>query len=250
MSYIPNTALITGATGGFGEAFALGLEKAGVKKLFLHGRSKQKLETLKDKLKCEVVLLECDLLHDASIDTVFKDVGAVDLLINNAGGAIGLDQVDTADYADWQTMIQLNVGSLVHITNLILPEMVAAKKGHVINIGSVAGNWPYPGGHIYCGSKAFVQQFSRAMRPDLLGKNIRVTNIEPGAVETDFSLKRFKGDKEKADAVYKNWRALQAKDIADTVVFAATLPEHVNITTLEVMSTDQANGPFVFHKTA
>ena len=246
--YIPKTVLITGATGGFGVEFAKAFEGAGTSKIYLHGRSLEKLQLLAKELACDVELIHCDLLDEDAIEDAFSDIEAVDLLINNAGGAIGLEKADDSDWDDWTKMLQINVGSLMQITNIMLPKMVEAGRGHIINIGSVAGNWPYPGGHIYCASKAFVKQFSLAMRPDLLGKNVRVTNIEPGAVETEFSLKRFKGDKEKADQVYRNWRALQAKDIADTVLFVGTLPEHVNITSLEVMSTDQANGPFIYHK--
>ena len=141
-------------------------------------------------------------------------------------------------------MIEMNNTSLIRISRLVLPQMVAAKSGHIINIGSIAGNWPYPGGHVYCAVKAFVRQFSLALRSDLLGANIRVSNIEPGMAETPFSLNRFKGDAEKAEAVYANTAPLTAEDIAETVFWTATLPAHVNINTLEVMPTKQTLAAF------
>jgi len=172
----------------------------------------------------------------------------MDLLINNAGGALGLDKIFEAELEDLDMMIETNVKALTRITRLILPEMVKRKRGHIINIGSGAGNWPYPSGHVYCGTKAFVKQFSLAMRADLQGTNIRVTDVEPGMVETQFSLVRFKGDAEKANAVYANTDPLQAEDIAETVTWIATLPEHVNVNTIEVMPTKQSFSPLAVER--
>ena len=170
----------------------------------------------------------------------FKDV---DVLINNAGGALGLDKVHEANLDDWENMIEMNNTSLIRITRTLLPNMVERKKGHIINIGSIAGNWPYPGGNVYNAVKAFVKMFSLSIRADLTGTNVRVTNIEPGIAETPFSVARFKGDTEKAAAVYADTTPLTADDIAETVTWAATLPEHVNVNTMEVMPTKQTFSP-------
>lgn len=239
--------LITGATSDIGKATALRLAPdAGC--LYLHGRNRDKLAQLSESLPCETVRVVCDLTDDAAITDRFSSLKNIDIVINNAGGALGQEKAHEADFNDWDVMLQTNVRSLMQITNMLLPEMVKRRSGYIINIGSVAGNWPYPGGHVYCAAKAFVRQFSLAMRADLLGSNVRVSNIEPGAVETSFSLKRFKGDTEKAKAVYENLRALQPEDIANTIAFLMSQPDHVNITSLEIMPTDQANGPFQFYR--
>lgn len=242
-TYTPKCVLITGATGGFGQAFARRFAAAG-SKLILHGRNKEKLNALcaEFDVPAHALLFDiCDkqatLNQIVAIPEKFQDI---DLLINNAGGAFGLDKIQDADLDDLEGMIEINNTSLIRITRLILSGMTKRKRGHVINIGSIAGNWPYGGGHVYCAVKAFVKQFSLAMRPDLQGTNIRVTNIEPGMVATDFSLARFKGDQEKANAVYAGTTPLKAEDIAESVFWAATLPEHVNVNTLEVMPTKQS----------
>lgn len=244
----PKNILITGATSDFGAAFAKKFSEAGVRKIYLHGRNAEKLAALQKDLSCETEALLCDLSDKREIDTVFTGLKNIDLLINNAGGALGLEKVYEADRQDWEQMLDANVSSLIRITRHILPDMVARRSGHVMNISSVAGSWPYPGGHVYCAAKAFATQFSLAMRSDLVGTNVRVTSIEPGLVETSFSVKRFKGDKDKAAAVYAGTRPLKAADIAETVFFAANMPEHANITRLEIMATDQATGPFLIHR--
>jgi 3-hydroxy acid dehydrogenase/malonic semialdehyde reductase len=242
----PKCVFITGATGGFGKAFVERFSALGAK-LIVHGRSKDKLDDLCANLSVphhKVIFDICD--KEATLQAL-KEIPAdfqdIDLLINNAGGAFGLDKFQDANSEDLENMITMNNTSLIRITRMVLPQMVKNKRGHIINIGSISGNWPYGGGHVYCAVKAFVQQFSLALRPDLQGTNVRVTNIEPGMVETQFSLSRFKGDTEKAASVYANTTPLQAEDIAETVFWAATLPEHVNINTLEVMPTKQSFSP-------
>ncbi len=242
-TYTPKIVMITGATGGFGTAFAQRFAAAGCS-LILHGRDETRLDALCKKIDAPIHKLIFDLRDkDATlkalgdIPTDFQDI---DLLINNAGGALGLDKFQEANLDDLEAMIEMNDTSLVRITRQIIGGMTGRKRGHVINIGSMAGNWPYPGGHVYCAVKAFVRQLSLAIRSDLAGTNVRVTNIEPGIAETTFSLQRFKGDQAKADAVYAGTTALTAEDIAENVFWAATLPEHVNINTLEVMPTQQS----------
>ena len=246
-THTPKCVLITGATGGFGKAFTRRFAALGCT-LILHGRNEAKLNALIEELGIpnahKVMFDICDKEQTTtalqSLGNIAKDI---DVLINNAGGALGLDKFHEADLEDLDNMIEMNTASLTRITRTVLPNMVKNKRGHVINIGSIAGNWPYPGGHVYCAVKAFVKQFSLALRADLIGTNVRVTNIEPGMAETSFSVARFKGDEEKAAAVYAGTTALQAEDIAESVVWAACLPEHVNINTLEVMPTQQSFSP-------
>lgn len=249
--YVPQTVFITGATGDFGRAFVQQFAALGCK-LVLHGRSLEKLRELTRGLTVPHLAVAFDLRDTAAIARAVKalppEYANVDLLINNAGGALGLEKAQQADLDDWDTMIDTNVRALVHVTRLILPGMVERQRGHIINIGSTAGNYPYPGGHVYCASKAFVAQFSLALRADLAGTKVRVTNVEPGMVETQFSLARFKGDRARADAVYANTAPLQAADVADVVLFAATRPPHVNINRLEVMPTTQAFGPLAVER--
>lgn len=246
-TYTPQCVMITGATGGFGQAFAKRFAAIGAS-LILHGRTQAKLDSMAADITATynvpVHIICFDITDKAmtasainAIPDAFKNV---DVLINNAGGALGADKIQEVTLEDLEDVIAMNNTSLVRITRHILPTMTANKRGHIINIGSIAGNWPYGGGHVYCAAKAFVRQFSLAIRPDLQGTNVRVTNIEPGMVETQFSLARFKGDKAKADAIYANTTPLQADDIAESVFWAATLPEHVNINTLEVMPTTQS----------
>lgn len=241
-SYTPSCILITGATGDFGIAMAQRYDALGAK-LILHGRSEDKLNAVAANLKSDIHLMIFDCLDEQSIEDAFEALPGthkdIDLLVNNAGGARGLGKFPDSALQDNLDMIGMNVTSLVSITQRVIKGMAERKKGHIVNIGSIAGNWPYPGGHVYCASKAFVKQFSLAIRADLEGTNIRVTNIEPGMAETEFSLKRFKGDAEKARAVYANTDPLTADDIAECVFWSTTLPPHVNINTLEVMPQKQ-----------
>ena len=172
----------------------------------------------------------------------------IDVLLNNAGLALGLEPAHRVDLDDWETMVDTNIKGLMYCTRLILPGMVARNRGHIVNISSTAGEWPYPGGNVYGGTKAFVTQFSRNLRCDLLGTRVRVTCIQPGMAETEFSKVRFKGDDDKAAKVYEGTAPLTAADIAETVHWVVNRPPHVNINTLEVMSIDQAWGPFAIHR--
>lgn len=242
-TYTPKIVLVTGATGDFGKAFARRFAALGCK-LVLHGRSPDKVKALCEEIEAQTHPLvfdvtdkEATLREIKNLPDEFKNI---DLLINNAGGAIGLDKAQEAVLEDWEMMIETNDKALVRITNLILPGMVARKCGHIINIGSTAGNYPYPGGNVYCAVKAFVKQFSLALRADLQGTNVRVTNMEPGQVETQFSLARFKGDEAKAKATYAGVDNITADDIAEAVTWAATLPPRMNVNRLEVMPTAQS----------
>jgi 3-hydroxy acid dehydrogenase/malonic semialdehyde reductase len=251
-AYKPKIVFITGATSDFGVAFAHRFAKIGCA-LILHGRSKEKLQKLSKSLgNIKKHLLIADLSKPKEIEKGIKAIPAafknVDLLINNAGGALGLDKFYELDLNDAMAMIDANVTSLVHISSLIMPQMAKRKKGHIINITSVAGNWPYPGGNIYGACKSFAKHLSLGMRCDLQGTNIRVTSIEPGLAETTFSLKRFKGDAEKAAKVYAKTEPLTADDIGEAVFWAATLPQHVNINSMEVMPVKQSWAGFAVER--
>lgn len=250
-THTPQCVLITGATGGFGTAFATRFAALG-SKIIVHGRDKAKVEALCGALNVPTYPLIFDICDKkGTLDALKKippEFQDIDLLINNAGGALGLDKAHEANLEDWETMIEMNNTSLVRITRQILEGMVERKRGHVINIGSIAGNWPYPGGNVYNAVKAFVKMFSLSIRADLQRTNVRVTNIEPGIAETPFSIARFKGDTQKAASVYADTVPLTAEDVAETVVWAATLPAHVNINTLEVMPTKQSFGPLIVER--
>ena len=251
MKYLPQTVLITGATGDFGKDFAKRFLTAG-SKVILHGRDAGKLKTLQSGLQGETQIVCFDIADRkmmvaaiAALPAAFQNI---DLLINNAGGAHGLNKFHEAEPDDFDAMIEANITGLVHLTRLILPEMVARQRGHIINIGSGAGNWPYPAGHVYGAAKAFVKQFSLSLRSDLQGTKVRVSNIEPGMVKTQFSMVRFKGDAEKADAVYANTNPLLAEDIGEAVFWTACMPEHVNVTTMEIMPTTQSLAGFAVER--
>lgn len=236
--------LITGVTSGFGLAMAKRLIKDN-HTIIGTGRRADKLADIKDELGEQFIPLCFDIgnLDDtkSALDSLDKALlNNIDVLINNAGLALGLESADKADISDWQAMINTNITGLVSITNLILPKMVAKNSGLVINIGSTAGNYPYFGANIYGASKAFVKQFSLNLRADLIGKNIRVTNIEPGLCGgTEFSHIRFKGDNEKASKLYEKVDYIRPEDIADMVHYIVNLPPHININRLEVMPVAQ-----------
>jgi len=177
-----------------------------------------------------------------------KPFQEIDVLINNAGLALGLEPAHEADLNQWETMVNTNIKGLMYCTRQILPGMVERGRGHIINIGSVAGSTSYPGGNVYGATKAFVKQFSNNLRSDLLGTPIRITNIEPGLAETEFSVVRFAGDRDRAAEVYKGTQPLAAEDIAEIVYWVTNLPQHVNINCLEVMPVCQAWGPFAIHR--
>ena len=238
---------VTGATAGFGTAIAKRFLADGAQVIGT-GRREVRLEVLKKELGRNFHPLSFDVGKrqevEAAIGGLPTQLAAVDILVNNAGGALGLEPAQNADLDDWDAMIDSNVKGLVYCTRFLLAGMVERKKGHIINLGSVAGEFPYPGGNVYCGVKAFVRQFSLSIRADLLGTNVRVTDVEPGlAGGTEFSEVRFKGDKEKAAAVYKGVQPLTPEDIADTIHWVATRPAHVNINIVQLMATNQAFGP-------
>lgn len=241
-------AFITGASSGFGESCARRFAKEGWN-LILAARRVERIRKLKQELNkiCEVHLLKLDVQDLIAVQQAIKhlpkEFQEIEVLINNAGLALGLEPAHRANLNDWETMINTNIKGLIYCTRTVLPLMVQQNRGHIINIGSIAGNWPYPGGNVYGATKAFVQQFSRNLRADLLGTKIRVTNIEPGLAETEFSIVRFKGDKAKANQVYKGTTPLCGKDIAEIAYWVTSLPSHVNINSVEVMPTDQAWGP-------
>lgn len=242
------TALVTGATAGFGAAIARRLVGAG-HRVIVTGRRADRLAELAAELGDAVLPVTLDVTDGAAVAALPHSLPdgwrEVDVLVNNAGLALGLDPAFKADLAQWDTMVATNITGLMHMTHALLPGMVARNRGHVVNIGSVAGTYPYPGGHVYGGSKAFVKQFSLDVKADLVGTNVRVTNIEPGLCGgTEFSTVRFGGDAEKAAGVYKGTEPLTADDIAEAVVWVVGLPKHVNINRIEMMPTCQAAGPF------
>lgn len=245
---MPKTVLITGASSGFGEACAEKFAGQGCS-LVLIARRRDRLEKLRDRLqeKCAVHIEQLDVTDAEATKNVLDKLPQthreIDILINNAGLALGLEMAHEAQLDDWETMVHTNILGLLRVTRHILPGMVARNSGHIINIGSVAGSWPYPGGNVYGATKAFVQTFSRELRADLLGKNIRVTNLDPGLAETEFSEVRFKHNTEKAKSLYENTKPLTAADIADIVHWVTSVPPHVNINSLEVMPVCQAWGP-------
>ena len=242
------TILITGVTGGFGSAIARRFAAAGWN-LILHGRNAEKLDAVIAMIDAPSIT---PILFDMRDDDVMRDAVAkipvIDVLVNNAGLALGLEPAQRAELSDWDEMIDTNIRALTHMTRLVLPGMVERQAGHVINIGSIAGTYPYPGGNVYGATKAFVRQFSLNLRADLHGTKIRVTDIEPGLAETNFSLARFKGDAEKAKAVYAGVTPLNGGDIAEAVFWAATLPPHVNINTMEIMPVAQSFAGLAVHR--
>jgi 3-hydroxy acid dehydrogenase/malonic semialdehyde reductase len=250
----PKTILITGASAGIGKATTQLLAQEKGTRLILTARRADKLKELAATLPCETHLLTFDIRDKATTIEALKTLPsawqAVDVLVNNAGLAIGLEPFDTANPEDWQVMIETNILGLLTLTREILPGMKARGRGHIINLSSIAGTYHYPGAHVYGASKAFITYLSLAMRADLLGTPIRVTNIEPGMVDTEFSMVRFKGDATRADAVYDNAEPLHAEDIAETIRWSIAQPAHVNINRIELMATCQAPGGPKVHRTA
>jgi 3-hydroxy acid dehydrogenase/malonic semialdehyde reductase len=238
------TALITGATSGIGMATAKLFTAKGYK-LILCGRRTERLNELKNELNTEVHTLTFDVRNREdvfkSLESIPNEFQDIDILLNNAGNAHGLSSIQNGNLDDWDAMMDGNVKGLLYVTKAILPNMIARNSGFIVNIGSVAAKEVYPNGNVYCASKHAVDALSKSMRVDLAGHNIRVAAIHPGAVETEFSEVRFKGDTEKADNVYKGFDALQAQDIAEIIEFITSRPSHVNIEDLVVYPTAQAN---------
>ena len=242
------TVLITGATSGIGEACAKKYAADG-DRLILTGRRADRLNILKTELEkdfsTEILALIFDVQDKKAVDknlgTLPTEWQKIDLLINNAGLAAGKDSFENADINDWETMLNTNVHGLLYVSKQIIPLMIANKKGHIVNIGSIAGKEVYENGNVYCASKFAVDAISKSMRIDLLKHSIKVTCIHPGAVETEFSLVRFKGDKNKAAATYNGMVPLSGNDIADSIFYCTQLPEHVCINELIITPTQQAN---------
>ena len=238
--------LITGASAGFGEAMCRAFTATGFNVVGA-ARRMEKLQALAEELGGSFYPLQMDVADTSSVPAVLQSLPEgfkeIDCLINNAGLALGLDSADKADFADWQTMIQTNIVGLTFLTRQILPQMVERKSGYIINIGSIAGTYPYPGGNVYGATKAFVRQFSLNLRADLAGTGIRVTDIEPGLCGgTEFSNVRFKGDDERAAGVYENIRFIRPEDIADTALWLYRRPAHMNVNTIEIMPVAQSFG--------
>ena len=242
------TILITGATSGFGKACAEYFAAQGWK-LILTGRRTDRLEALQQQLGNAVrQIITLDVRDREQVLDQLCGLCDVDVLLNNAGLALGLEPSWDVDLDDWETMVDTNIKGLMYCTRAILPQLVEQNGGHIVNIGSTAGAWPYPGGNVYGGTKAFVQQFSRNLRADLIGTKVRVTLVAPGMAESEFSNIRFKGDNEQAAKVYQGTESLQAEDIAETVFWVVNRPAHVNINAIELMPVDQAWGAFAVHR--
>ncbi|TGD09969.1 bifunctional NADP-dependent 3-hydroxy acid dehydrogenase/3-hydroxypropionate dehydrogenase YdfG [Salmonella enterica subsp. enterica serovar Poona] len=244
--------LVTGATAGFGECIARRFVENG-HKVIATGRRHERLQALKDELGENVLTAQLDVRNRAAIEEMMASLPAqwrdIDVLVNNAGLALGLEPAHKASVEDWETMIDTNNKGLIYMTRAVLPGMVERNRGHIINIGSTAGSWPYAGGNVYGATKAFVRQFSLNLRTDLHGTAVRVTDIDPGRVGgTEFSSVRSKGDDEKAGKTYENTTALTPEDITETVWRVATLPAHVNINTVEMMPVTQSFAGLSVHR--
>ncbi|MFQ2660794.1 SDR family oxidoreductase [Aeromonas caviae] len=240
-------AMVTGASSGFGEAISRLLVSAG-HRVIGTGRRAERLAALTEELGEQFLPLVFDVQDKAATRAAIEGLPTewqqVDLLVNNAGLALGLEPAHKADLEDWEQMIATNISGLTLITRLLLPGMVARNRGHVINIGSIAGTYPYPGGNVYGATKAFVKQFSLNLRADLAGTAVRVTNVEPGLCGgTEFSNVRFHGDDAKAATVYQGVQAILPEDIANTVLWISEQPAHVNINSIEIMPVAQTFGP-------
>lgn len=247
------TVLITGASAGIGQAVARRFYHAGATVLLVARRA-ERLRALAQELGPRAYAFGLDVTDGESVEQFFHELPEplreISVLVNNAGSAFGLEPAQEADLAAWQAMIDLNIGAVLRFTRAVLPGMVERNRGHIVNLGSVAGTYPYPGGNVYGASKAFIEQFSLNLRCDLHGTNVRVTNIEPGLVETEFSLVRFAGDQEKAASVYAGIEAMTPDDIAETVVWCVSMPQRVNVNRVELMATMQTPAGFRFERTA
>ena len=247
------TALITGASSGIGMATAKVFARNGIN-LILCGRRQERLDTLKNELNslCNIHILNFDVRNKKDVFLKIKSLpkvfSTIDILINNAGNAHGLDKIQDGNVEDWDAMIDINVKGLLYVSKAVLPTMLLSQSGHIINIGSTAGKEVYPKGNVYCASKYAVDAINQGMRIDLNGKGIKVGAINPGLVATEFSEVRFKGDTKKATKIYQGFTPLQAKDIAEIIWFTVTRPAHVNIADLTVMALDQASSTIVNKK--
>jgi 3-hydroxy acid dehydrogenase / malonic semialdehyde reductase len=243
-------AMITGATSGIGEACAIMLSKNGYN-LIVTGRREQRLKNMAKKLQnnnVDIKILSFDVrdrkASKEAWDSLPDEWKSVDVLVNNAGLAAGVDPIQDGDWNDWEQMIDTNVKGLLTVTQLIIPGMIGRKRGHIINVSSIAGSEVYANGNVYCASKHAVHALTKGMRIDLLPYNIKVSSISPGMVETEFSIVRYHGDKEKADKVYEDLTPLNANDVADAVKFMVTRPAHVNVNDMLLMPTAQASAVY------
>lgn len=246
------TALITGATSGFGQAAAMALADMGVN-LILVGRRQQRLMSILHELNVAEITIETlslDIRDRQAVESNLQailDSHQIDILINNAGLASGLGTLDQGDIDDWEKMIDTNIKGLLYVSRMVLPQMRQRNTGHIINIGSMAGNTTYPDGNVYCATKAAVHTLGQAMNIDLTGTNIRVCTLAPGAANTEFSEVRFHGDRTKANAVYDGFQPLTAEDVAEMMVYILNAPEHVNIQKVDMMPTAQRS-PYHLHR--
>ncbi|MFC2110940.1 SDR family oxidoreductase [Bacteroidota bacterium] len=247
-------ALITGATSGIGKACAFKFAENNYN-LIITGRRKERLEELQKEItqrfNIEILVLNFDVREKEAVEEAINSLNSawrkIDVLLNNAGLSVGLNQIQDGLYEDWERMIDTNIKGLLYVSRNVMPIMIENGSGHIINIGSIAGKETYPKGNVYCSTKYAVDSLTKAMRIDMVEHGIKVTQIAPGAVETEFSIVRFKGDKEKADNVYNGFEPLKAEDVAEVTYYATTLPKHVNINDLLLMPTAQANS-VQFHK--
>ena len=246
---------ITGSTSGIGEACAFKFASQGAN-LILNGRNAEKLASLKHQIATEygvkVHILQFDVRNRQDAEHCISELPeswqAIDILINNAGLVIGVEKEFEGNLDEWDIVIDTNVKGLLAITRLVVPLMLKRNRGHIINIGSIAGEAAYPGGSVYCATKAAVKVLSDGLRIDLVDTPLRVTNIKPGYVETHFSITRFRGDKGKADEVYKGLQPLTGEDVAETVYYTASVPDHIQIAEVLIMPTNQATGTISFRK--
>jgi len=248
--------LITGASSGIGAACARVCAQAGAN-LILAARRADKLQDLAAQLhetfECDTLCLPLDVQQPDAVAAAIEELPdpwqTIDVLVNNAGLSRGLDKQHEASLQDWEEMIDTNIKGLLYVTRAVVPGMVARQRGHVVNVGSIAGRQTYPGGSVYCATKAAVKALSEGLKLDLLGTPVRVTNIEPGLVETEFSMVRFRGDSARAESTYAGMTPLYAEDIADAVIYAITRPPHVNISEIFLMPTDQSSSTLVHRRT-
>ncbi len=245
-------ALVTGATSGIGQATALRLASDGYD-IIITGRRKERLEDLKQKLESKgqrVLALNFDVRCREQVKENLQNLPDewknIDVLVNNAGLASGLSPIQDGDVDDWEKMIDTNVKGLLYVTRAVAPGMKERKKGHIVNISSIAGKEAYPNGNVYCGTKHAVEAIGKGMRMDLLPYGVKVTQVCPGAVETEFSVVRFHGDKDRADKVYEGFEPLHPEDIADAIHYVVSLPQHVTINDLLIMPTAQANSTLIY----
>ncbi|MHC3994846.1 SDR family NAD(P)-dependent oxidoreductase [Thiomicrolovo sp. ZZH C-3] len=245
-------AFVSGATSGIGEACARRLAEAGAD-LVLHGRNRDRLEMLKASLSTYGVTVDTlafDVRDRRAVEGAMAsllEASVIDILINNAGLALGLSPLDEGDVDQWEEMIDANMKGLLYVSRAVIPQMRSRNSGHILNLGSIAGKMTYPGGNVYCATKSAVHALTEAMNIDLAGTAVRVGNIAPGAVETNFSTTRFSGDQAQADAVYEGYEPLHADDIADLALYMLQAPPHVNIQDVLIMPTAQRN-PYVLSR--